>query len=538
MSASDKAFAIAIAKTIPKGDKGDPGDISEINGKTGSSVTLDAGDLGYDPTETYTDGTVGAGIANALSEIDDIIDFVPVETTANKSSDIFTVSEQQGYLSYTDGHYSADTDYKILLLTFTENNTVSIVKNDQSGICGAIVYSEELETIPTSSSTARTYYVRGARSDKTDYPLPTAESPWQITAGQMLAIFLRINPYTTNDFTMTYLGGEEIRLDNDVKFNTSQISDIREYATIRPVIKYGAVDTDIGSRGKEQITVFLPTYGGYIKYAFVRCEYDAYNANNWRIDKCYYCNANKVVQYPITNTGEWEMAIEISGAPDFIGGNAHGDEVLVSFHVLIDGVEIDDVTTIAEQEFDTVRIVETTLLYDPNDEATLSTRTSFTPIGTHGREYIISKDGIRLAQEVTLDTALTLGSSYMTMFPIIRGNDAVSEDQITDHYYANNNYTVYDVSVGGSGDGYGWKNNVTRATIWGEDSGVSATLEMLKQPDIQNAGARMFQVQSTVNMYNKLYWSICGVNNNPYSASANERFVTDTLYKIDVNPRT
>ena len=58
-------------------------------------------------------------------------------------------------------------------------------------------------------------------------------------------------------------------------------------------------------------------------------------------------------------------------------------------------------------------------------------------------------------------------------------------------------------------------------------------VEMLEQPDIENTGARQFQVQNTVNEYNKLYWSICGVGSgNTYSASAGERFVTDTMFRI------
>ena len=125
----------------------------------------------------------------------------------------------------------------------------------------------------------------------------------------------------------------------------------------------------------------------------------------------------------------------------------------------------------------------------------------------------------------------------MTMFPIIRGNDAVSNDQITDHYYSNNEFIVYDVSTGGSGSGYGWRQNVTRATIWGAASGVNATVEMLNQPKQSNPenGGKLFQVQNTVDAYNKFYWSICGVNNTTYEAAANEIFQTDTLYKINVN---
>ena len=75
MSASDKAFAIAIAKAIPKGDKGDkgdPGDISEINGKSGSSVTLDAGDLEYDDSETYASGSIGEAVSDLESDVSDV----------------------------------------------------------------------------------------------------------------------------------------------------------------------------------------------------------------------------------------------------------------------------------------------------------------------------------------------------------------------------------------------------------------------------------------------------------------------------------
>lgn len=375
------------------------------------------------------------------------------------------------------------------------------------------------------------------RYRKSDNNLPTENNPY--TTNNAIVILTITNNHTA-PITITTVNG--ICLDllqttgNNKKKAMSQDAVTKALATTdkRMFIKYGAADTDVGSRGKEQITIFSPTDNGFIKFAIVRCEYENYNANNWRIDKCYACDNNLNVLFPITYDGEWEMAIQIAGAPDFIGGNAHGDEVLSEFHVLIDGIEVDDITEITEQECKEIRIVETTLLYDPSDGATLSTRTEFTPVGTHGREYIFNSDGLRLKQVVSLSTALTLGASYMTMLPILRGNDTVSQLQVTNAYIADNDYTEYDVSVGASGGaGYGWRRNVTMATIWGDDSGVSATVEMLKQPNIENSGARQFQVQDTVNAYNKLYWSICGVGGSNYTASANERFETDTLYKIN-----
>lgn len=473
---------------------------------------------------------LGDEVSDLKSAIDDVATNESVPETAGKTSSIFTQYGTAGYVSYTDGHFVATDTNVIYLYDITADDTISITP--LGGTVGAVLYDEHLDSIPTGSSAASAHYVKGARSDKTgDYALPSSESPWSVTAGQMLAIFIQ-TAAQTNNFVMGYHSTKLVF--GAVEFNDDQIAEIDEIATGKnPTIKYlSTVDTDIGSVGKEQISIFLPSKKGYIKYAFVRCEYDPKNANTWRIDRCYSCDDNKSVLFPITNVGEWEMAIKIDGAPDFIGGNAHGDEVFTSFHVLIDGVEISNVSSITEQTFEEVRIVETSLMYNPSDEATLSTRSQYTPVGTHGREYIINKNGIRLKQEVTLDTALTLSASYMTMLPILRGNDTASAAQITDHYFADNNFVEYDVSVGGSGSGYGWKRNVTMATIWGNTSGICATVEMLKQPEIDNSGARMFQVQSTVNSYNKLYWSICGVDNADYSASANERFVTDTMFMI------
>ena len=534
----------------PKGDKGQQG-IQGQTGKTGAQGQKgETGDSGvYIGTDEPTDENIKVWISNDSStdsgtveslvsdvselkeDLDELTEVLNIAKTADKTSDIFTLYGSAGYLSYADGHFIASNTNAIYTIDITKSDDIYI--SAVAGQVGAVLFDEHLDTIPTSASAAAAHYVKGARNDKTGVnALPTSENPWTVQAGQMLAIFIQTVP--SGDFTYRYHVTDKY-LTNDLLLNDTQIEQVEEIIRQddkKPSIKYGTVDTDIGSRGKEQLTIYIPATKGYIKYAFVRCEYAAYNSNVWRIDRCYACDDTKTVLFPITSAGEWEMAIQINGAPDFIGGNAHGDEVYTAFHVLIDGVEVSDITSITETEFETVNIVETSLLYNPTDGATLSTRDNFTPVGMHGREYIITKKGIRLKQVVTLDTALMLSASYMTMLPILRGNDTASALQITDHYYNDQDFIEYDVSVGGSGEGYGWRRDVTRATIWGNDSGVSATVEMLKQPEIENTGARLFQVQSTVNQYNKLYWSICGVGGAIYEASAGERFVTDALYQI------
>ena len=502
---------------------------SWVSGGVYNSVAIDTDDtlsITGKPADAKKTGDEITGLKSAFNNA---IESETVVKTADKTSDLFTQYGTSGYLSYTDGHFVSSDTNAVYLIDITKNNSVYFTST--SGQVGAVLFDEHLDTIPTGSSAAAAHYIKGGRSDKTGVnAIPTDESPWEVQTGQMLAIWIQTTP--SGNFILFY-HGEQKYLSNEVLLNDSQIDQLKEK---KPTIKYlSVVDTDIGSRGKEQISIWLPTNKGYIKYAFVRCEYDTYNSNVWRIDRCYACGDDKEVLFPITNKGEWEMAIQIVNAPNFIGGNAHGNEVFTTFHVLIDGVEVDDITGITEQEFNTVNIIETSLMYNPSDEATLSTRTRFTPVGTHGREYVITKDGIRLKQFVILDIALLLTASYMTMLPILRGNDTASSLQVTDHYYSDKDFIKYDVSVGESGGaGYGWRRNVTKATIWGETSGVSATVEMLKQPQIENSGARQFQVQNTLNEYNKFYWSICGVGGANYSASANERFETDTMYKISV----
>ena len=53
------------------GGGGGGGAVNSVNGKTGT-VVLDAGDLGYDGTETYTSGTVGKEISDLKGDITEI----------------------------------------------------------------------------------------------------------------------------------------------------------------------------------------------------------------------------------------------------------------------------------------------------------------------------------------------------------------------------------------------------------------------------------------------------------------------------------
>lgn len=56
-------------ETGPAGPTGPAGVIQNVNGKSAASITLDAGDLEFDDTETYASGSVGAELSNQKNAI-------------------------------------------------------------------------------------------------------------------------------------------------------------------------------------------------------------------------------------------------------------------------------------------------------------------------------------------------------------------------------------------------------------------------------------------------------------------------------------
>lgn len=154
---SDKAFAIAMASTIPKGpkgDKGDPGDVSSVNSKTGA-VVLDAGDLEYDASETYTGGTVGAAVSTLKSQIDEI---EPIVVAVNKEVNpepcivnMYDFFWANGY-QLLSSKAGTDTNVEIyyLLVSGSEGDTTLTIDED-SPLAFADLYSYPMAGILENS---------------------------------------------------------------------------------------------------------------------------------------------------------------------------------------------------------------------------------------------------------------------------------------------------------------------------------------------------------------------------------------------------
>ena len=74
------------AQFEPNGGGGGGGAVDSVNGKTGT-VVLDAGDLGYDGSETYDSGTVGKAISDLNGDLNGKLD---APSTAGTSGQVLT----------------------------------------------------------------------------------------------------------------------------------------------------------------------------------------------------------------------------------------------------------------------------------------------------------------------------------------------------------------------------------------------------------------------------------------------------------------
>jgi len=278
------------------------------------------------------------------------------------------------------------------------------------------------------------------------------------------------------------------------------------------------------SYSEEQIDVYVPTALGFVRYELTHSVYDGINTDTWRINRVWACDSAKNVRFPITNYGEIEMAVKIDGRDDFIGGSMHGDEKYKSLVVLVDGVRVSDLNSLDLTNCDEVRIFEVTDMYDPADNSTV--------VGTHGREYVFTTDGLILNQNVVWNGAYTLNDSYLPMFPAYRGNDTASALQITDTYIDSASYTPYDISVGGMDTvPFQYKKHADKVSMFSDKSGVCCTIEILKTFEGEGGGYTF--IQNTPNQYNKYYSLVCGYD-KLHTTEAGERWDVSSRIHVSV----
>lgn len=274
------------------------------------------------------------------------------------------------------------------------------------------------------------------------------------------------------------------------------------------------------NQNRWQYEIFLPCYDGenWVHLFLQHIVNNGINADNWRIKTAFLNDGIQDITR-LAGDGEWEMALQLVGRPDFIGGSMHGNEVVNYLTVYVDGVIAGTpvVSSGGKKEFDTLTILESTNLYDPNDNSTL--------VAEHLKKYTFTKDGVNLIQRINWKGDFPLTYSYIAMLPADR---TYNGEQITDYWYDDKTFLRYDVSSSGFGDyPTQMKTGVTGQFLCGETSRVSMSVELVRMsPKIDEA----ISFLSDSVYFNKIYFSMCGQS---YSVQNGDVWITEANYKLN-----
>lgn len=341
--------------------------------------------------------------------------------------------------------------------------------------------------------------------------LPTVDNKLSIEKNYVVAFSMHLSMTDFEAYT-NYKKVTGLYLHESIHLNETQRKEVSDLLGVG--IKTCKVKYEAGSfeqYATERLNIYIPTTLGYLYYKFNHCVNEALNADNWRIMQAVSVDDNLESRFDLTVNGEWELAVRLKDRSDFSGGIAHGDEVVNNIIVFVDGVKknIMDITELTT--FETLKIVELTTLYDPNDNATV--------IAEHGREYIFTKDNLTINQVLTWKVAENLESCYMAMFPVSKA--------VTDTMFTDMDYSEYKIPESPSRS----IGNVKSVTVYSKTSGFTATFEIKDYPTGLIGGDTYILTDNGGGLYNKMYYVLCSTGE---SSEVGEVWKTQTVYTLSV----
>ena len=355
----------------------------------------------------------------------------------------------------------------------------------------AITYGENYTKTEMQGDITRYYCENPIRVRSTENNLPYESNKLHMKKGSIVIFTI-----TRGDTQQIYGLKTLLALNNS--FKQEVISLINNDCLIQYAMKASPQDSD------EQFDIFIKTNNGYIKYEFIHSINAEKNCDSWRIYKATYTDdeLNNVID--LTTSGEWEMAVRLKDRPDFSGGYIHGDEMLVSIDFFCDGINTEKEELINLTSFEKFIIVETSNVYDPNDNTTL--------IAKHGKEYIFSKNGLQLNQSLLWLIDEELNRCYMAMFPVSK--------EVTDKFYTNNDYQINDIV-------YKEYEKVTDTVILGNKfTGRFAIPKYMTNI----SDGRLYVTDNSNNPYNKIYYF---AGKNGQNVKNGDRWETTTIYELN-----
>src|SRR5699024_294749 len=213
----------------------------------------------------------------------------------------------------------------------------------------------------------------------------------------------------------------------------------------------------------------------------------------------------------IAQSGAWDLAIRESGVSDGSGGIAHGDEIEGHFTVLVDGIEISNVSE-ELAAYNTLEFISGSTVY--RDSQTYST---LTPLATHTKSYLFESDrmgSMEMDSKLIMQRDASLLYAYLSMAPVTKTytNRAISDIDSETNILTSPAPT------------HEWRENIRKITVYGTNVSVSA--EVLEQETPGTPVAKVEEVH-----YNKIYFNSV---TNGQSVSAGDVLRTKSLFNISL----
>lgn len=220
----------------------------------------------------------------------------------------------------------------------------------------------------------------------------------------------------------------------------------------------------------------------------------------------------------IITGGAWDLAIREKRASDFVGGVAHGDEVLTDYEIMVDG-EVIDFTHVTKVEADQVVLELTSDIYRDN---TITETAEI--IAKRSMLVTFNVDGVTTEQTIEFNSSIHLNKSYLAMLPALRKIDGSTGDQITDTVKINN--SEFDVSEKDFNIPQINFKPSEYVELYGKNSGYFISVEVAeKSPDLNS----LFML-SNAERYNKIYFAF---NEDNLQVDPGDVWKQTTIYKID-----
>jgi hypothetical protein len=468
-------------------------------------------------------------LKGTLSEIKEATTDDVVNTTTKTSSGVTEYGTRGYYNSH--GVFTSNNAYRLFYFTMPSTQDIWLLPTGSSSYIQMNVFSDEL----FGNSVA---FRRSSNSD-----IPTENNKLNIAQGYIVSIVIFSD--AIYDFNFNYIDGLKIKVNTTlnvegVPADSKAVGDLLiPLANAKPKFIYRQVLHQEGNpnldnaiyytdKARYVLSIYIPCAKGYLNYNIGKSENKTQAEGGFSVTRMcvlYAMDENLNKRFEITRAGEWEMAVKISGRPDFIGGYEHGDEWESSVEYFIDGKLVDITTFTNLTDFDEIRVKSVSNMYDPNDHETL--------VGIHGKEWVFTKESATLYQSIQwlFENNTNMGISYMTMFPAIRGNDTISVDQITSKFFDDVNFSTRDCSV------YGFDGSMSKetkkVTLYSPESGFYGDVEVINYPDYPDS--KLVYLSNGENKANKIYFGVCGDGATVGVVTPNQVWKTKSVYRLSIS---